>query len=350
MLNYTISKYSIPNTVSLKVIFAGHGLSGGWRNVLECDSYDKFIYDTFDRLIARIEGAISWTGPFEVVGGENEMSETEHDPVSSGKPFGDVWSTGEHIESAINGTYVNELGQAIDNGTANYDYIVVIPVSWSGDSTDTLGHGRTVMGNNILTSIKGQPAYARDEYDADGSHYDASDLDSEYFTVKVLDGTGWPSIPGCIEDPDCEINNPPVYKGASAPDATTVIITGAVLSMGNSTARTHLTDGAVNAIIEAVENPGLGGYGDACDCEGNFDCDQDCDGTDAAFFKLNFGRSEFNNPCINENQCDGDFDCDGDCDGTDAAVFKEDFGRSEFNNYCPTCTAGDWCIYPPPSP
>ena len=33
--------------------------------------------------------------------------------------------------------------------------------------------------------------------------------------------------------------------------------------------------------------------------------------------------------------CEGDFDDDKDVDGTDAAVFKSDFGRSLFNNPCP---------------
>ena len=89
------------------------------------------------------------------------------------------------------------------------------------------------------------------------------------------------------------------------------------------------------------------GMGDACYlCEADFDCDGDCDGTDAAEFKLDFGRSSFLNPCINEDQCHGDFDCDGDCDGTDAAGFKVDFGRSSFNNSCPACEVGDWCVYP----
>ena len=35
--------------------------------------------------------------------------------------------------------------------------------------------------------------------------------------------------------------------------------------------------------------------------------------------------------------CEGNFDCDQDVDGTDAAVFKQDFGRSPFSNPCPTC-------------
>ena len=35
--------------------------------------------------------------------------------------------------------------------------------------------------------------------------------------------------------------------------------------------------------------------------------------------------------------CEGNFDCDQDVDGTDAAVFKSDFGRSPFLNPCPAC-------------
>ena len=43
--------------------------------------------------------------------------------------------------------------------------------------------------------------------------------------------------------------------------------------------------------------PGGNGIGEACECEGNFDFDQDVDGTDAARFKSDFGRSAFSNPC-----------------------------------------------------
>ena len=93
--------------------------------------------------------------------------------------------------------------------------------------------------------------------------------------------------------------------------------------------------------------PGGNGIGDACECEGNFNCseDDDCDGSDAASFKIDFGRSIFSDPCTNELICNGDFDCDGDCDGTDASLFKQDFGRSRFLNPCPVCEVGDWCVY-----
>ena len=79
-------------------------------------------------------------------------------------------------------------------------------------------------------------------------------------------------------------------------------------------------------------------------CEGDFDCDGDQDGTDAAKFKENFGRNSLNNPCIAGNSCDGDFDYDTDVDGTDATTFKTDFGRNAFKNPCPTVPTMDpWC-------
>ena len=38
-------------------------------------------------------------------------------------------------------------------------------------------------------------------------------------------------------------------------------------------------------------------------CEGNFDCDEDVDGSDASMFKEDFGRSTFGNPCSYLNDC-----------------------------------------------
>jgi hypothetical protein len=261
MLNYTVTKYNFPQTASLKVILSSHGLSSGWQNALECDCYLSMSNDFTNRLIERIEDNFSWSGTFSVVGGADEFSEAEDDPVNNDKPFGDVWSTGEQIDVAINGKYVSELGKVVDNGTNNFDYIIAIPISWTSDSTDTLVEGRITLGNNVVASIQGRTGYARDENDADGTPYDESDFDSEYFTKKVYDATGWSSIPGCIEDPDCKSNNELIYKG-SATNPSTVIYTATILSLGNSNARTHLTEAAVQAIIEAVQNPDLGGHGD----------------------------------------------------------------------------------------
>jgi len=91
--------------------------------------------------------------------------------------------------------------------------------------------------------------------------------------------------------------------------------------------------------------------GDACDCEGNFNCaeDQDVDGSDAVLFKRDFGRSTTLHPCVAGDTCNGDFTCDGDVDGTDASLFKADFGRGAFNRPCPVCATGiQWCSYPLP--
>jgi len=92
--------------------------------------------------------------------------------------------------------------------------------------------------------------------------------------------------------------------------------------------------------------PQSNAIGDDCECEGNFDCDNDCDGTDASTFKRDFGRSSFKRPCTAGDPCNGDFTCNGNVDGSDAAKFKTDFGRSGFVNPCPTCTSGQqWCVY-----
>lgn len=83
-----------------------------------------------------------------------------------------------------------------------------------------------------------------------------------------------------------------------------------------------------------------------CDCEGNFNNDEDVDGTDAFDFKVDFGRSLILNPCETGNPCNGDFTCDGDVDGSDAFIIKEDFGRSSYINPCPVSTRDPWCTYP----
>ena len=85
--------------------------------------------------------------------------------------------------------------------------------------------------------------------------------------------------------------------------------------------------------------------GDACDCEGNIDCDDDVDGEDVTTFLIDFGRNQYNNPCENGNPCNGDVDCDNDVDGEDVTTLLIDFGRNQYNNPCPACTEEDWCTY-----
>ena len=62
-------------------------------------------------------------------------------------------------------------------------------------------------------------------------------------------------------------------------------------------------------------------------------------------FKAEFGRGGYNSPCESGNSCNGDFDCDTDVDGSDAAVFKADFGRGGYYDPCPTCPTDPWCVY-----
>jgi hypothetical protein len=96
---------------------------------------------------------------------------------------------------------------------------------------------------------------------------------------------------------------------------------------------------------EAVTVNSLFGSASTCDCEGNFDGDEDQDGSDAFSFKAHFGRSTIINPCANGNLCSGDFNCDGDVDGVDAFKMKEDFGRSALLMPCPACAVEAWCAY-----
>jgi hypothetical protein len=89
------------------------------------------------------------------------------------------------------------------------------------------------------------------------------------------------------------------------------------------------------------------GIGDACDCEGNFNCDAKVDATDVTSFLVDFGRNTFNNPCSNTIPCNGDLNCDANVDAIDVTKFLEDFGRNTFNNACPACVVRNWCVYTP---
>ena len=51
-------------------------------------------------------------------------------------------------------------------------------------------------------------------------------------------------------------------------------------------------DGGICSMAHEDNYPPDGnGIGDACECEGDFDCDRDSDGSDASTFKEDFGRS-----------------------------------------------------------
>ena len=93
--------------------------------------------------------------------------------------------------------------------------------------------------------------------------------------------------------------------------------------------------------------PGGNGIGDACDCEGDFDCDDafDVDATNVNQFLWDFGRSLYSDACSAMRPCYGDFNCDGNVDADDLPTLLEDFGRSLYNNPCPACDGRAWCSY-----
>lgn len=255
MVNHTIEKYNIPSDASLKIIVTTHGFYGAYMNAQSCDCYYSLTEPTMNRFIDRIESELNWSGRLEVVSAGVEFAEAHYDFPNAGSPFGNVMSVGEIIDTSINGVYVNTMGEIIDNGPDNFDYIIVNPQCRT-ESQDTIyGLRSEILGNNIYT---GMSFYQRDEADEDGTDYNAGDIDQDYFTVKVFDETGWPSYPGCLDDSEnCE-SNEVVYKGSSE-KPTTVIICGAITANSENAGRQNLIEAAVQSITKAIENPGSRG-------------------------------------------------------------------------------------------
>jgi len=250
VLNYTIAKYSIPSTASLKVILLQHGYYKAYANAQECDSYFKLTNDLVSRAAAKIQSTFTWSGKFDLVSGPGEFAEGDtYDPASSGKPFGNVISAGELVDQSINGQYVNGLGTLVDNGTNNYDYIIAMPFTFESFSSDTIyGKREQILGNNVYSAATG---YTRDTMDKDGTEYDTGDIDSEYYTVKTFDGTGWLGGRGASKTPKGSVTNP-----------TTIIITGCILDLNSASglgrsARENLTMAEVKAISDALGGPTL---------------------------------------------------------------------------------------------
>lgn len=149
---------------------------------------------------------------------------------------------------------------------------------------------------------------------------------------------------------DCLDNCPNHPNGPSQGTCTQTVGVNLIVSTGQfCTVDADCDPGEFCEKIQADNYPpGGNGIGDACDCEGNFDCDDDTsvDANDVTAFLIDFGRNIFLNPCTTAIPCNGDFLCDGDVDADDVAKFLEDFGRSQFNKPCPSCTGGPWCAYP----
>lgn len=248
LLRYTVEKYDIPATASLKVILGHHGYYGGYEKAQECDSYFKEADALYERVGAFVKNDFSWPGKFQIAHGAIEYAEGgmgDDDPPTAEKPAGEVMGVAEEIDRGINGRYVNSQGTLVDNGTDNFDYIIFIPYFFDSESADTLYGAREVLGNMIPPDPNGRDTgyYLRDTRDADGTEFDAGDVDDLNFTVKVYDASGWASTP---------VGDSRSYTKGSETAPTTVIVTGTILSLGNGDARERLTEAAVKAITSSM--------------------------------------------------------------------------------------------------
>ena len=271
MFKHTVAKYSISSEKTVKVILALHGYSNGYMLGAQCDAYFNRERSLAERAVSRLQSYLAgaWGSvKYEVVSAVNEFSEpfsedTNADPPSRDKPMGSIMSTGEHIDIAINGVYVNELGHVIDNGNDRFDYVMVIPILWDAENVDTIKSFRELtLGNHALQSAGGSTQWFRQPQSEDGDAYNSSDFDSEYFTVKVMDASGWESTPALSS----LLCRPVPVKKGSAQKPTTIILTGTVLSQGNGPVRSYVVQAAAESILEAIDNPSVGGHHDeACE-------------------------------------------------------------------------------------
>ncbi len=249
-VKYVIEKYNIPQSAALKVLITHHGYYSAYLKAQDCDAYFKITDEIMARAVETIENGLAWSGKFEVVSAGVEFAEGSYDGVNASKPTGNVTSAGEVIDASINGTYVNALGKIIDNGTDNFDYIIVNPYGRTESQDSVYGVREETHGNFAITSL----GYRRDKNDEDGKAWNADDIDEEFYSVRTFDATGWPSYAGCVEDPDNCKNSQPVYKG-SAEKPTTVIVCGSIPVNSQRVGRDLMIEASAKSIVEAVKNP-----------------------------------------------------------------------------------------------
>lgn len=293
-------------------------------------SSDSFGSGDFDSWLIKLDGAgnILWQKTYGAYGTNAVQQTSDGGYVMAGdsyQPYGSVpafWV----LKLDGNGDIPNCSIGANTNASTKIPSISVFNTTATTTETSAIISDTTTSPQNTEIEPFWKCCYTNEDYDCDGVTNNPEEL-SAGSTSNASFLADWDN---CLVTP----NGP--YLGTCIEG-----IRGNTCSTNEACG----LDGICSMHQEDSYPPEGNGIGDACDCEGNFDCDGDCDGTDAAEFKLDFGRSSFLNPCINEDQCHGDFDCDNDCDGTDAVKFKEDFGRSGFNNPCPVCVVGEWCAY-----
>jgi len=116
----------------------------------------------------------------------------------------------------------------------------------------------------------------------------------------------------------------------------TSVVSGGGTPMSSTSFRVNQTIGQPSPLMDPLDPPYSADYDlypgfwytaipeDVELCEGDFDSDNDVDGSDLAIFAADFGRTD----CATGPQCEGDFDDDDDVDGSDLAKFASDFGRT----------------------
>jgi hypothetical protein len=244
-----------------------------------------------------------------------------------------------------------------------------IPRGASIDAATVLTDGSVVISLDVLVYLGGSDTEPRDLIRCVGFSCDSFFAGSDYGipeganlngVMVITDGDedGIPSQGGTTGDILFSLDIPTAVNGLEVTDRDIIRcgqspcynyfdeLTSQLPMNASVDAFSFLDDNCPEDHNPAQEDsypPGGNNCGDACECEGNFDGDEDQDGSDAFTFKVDFGRSPFLNPCIPANPCNGNFDCDEDVDGSDAFIFKVDFGRSPFLNPCPDCVTVPWC-------
>jgi rhodanese-related sulfurtransferase len=201
---------------------------------------------------------------------------------------------------------VDTDGDRINDDIDNCPTVYNLPQSDSdgdhvGDSCDTCtdtdddGYGNAGFPVNTCTLDNCQYAYnaLQDDEDGDGMG-DVCD------TCTDTDGDAYGN-PGFPEN-TCTVDNCPELASSNQADGDGDCI-------GDVCDQYH--DEYDPSVPDNYPQQG-NGIGDACDCEGNFNCDADVDSSDAAAFKNDYGRSNLQDPCTSTLACNGDFNCDKD--------------------------------------